>query len=172
MKISKKELKQIIKEEMSAVLNEGLHYEGLMEIMMDALNGELGSWQPEAKAEVYDELASKGLDLTQAALNILDDDAGRHPGGSIGEEVTHSSLGAARDPKEVFTSAHESLMQAHKDLQMLQLHMKNGGFDAQPTEELIKAIEQNLISLDGLPKEDVEKLSSLKGPLERGTRDI
>jgi len=90
----------------------------------------------------------------------------------IKEELAHSSLGAARDPKEVFTSAHESLMQAHKDLQMLQLHMKNGGFDAQPTEELIKAIEQNLISLDGLPKEDVEKLSSLKGPLERGTRDI
>jgi len=89
----------------------------------------------------------------------------------IKEELTHSSLGAARDPKEVFTSAHESLMQAHKDLQMLQVHMKNGGFDAQPTEELIKAIEQNLISLNGLPKEDVEKLSSLKGPLERGTRD-
>ena len=85
MKITKEQLKQIIKEEMSAVLNEGLHYEGLMEIMMDALNGELGSWQPEAKAEVYDELASKGLDLTQAALNILDDGAGRHPGGSIGE---------------------------------------------------------------------------------------
>ena len=85
MKISKKELKRIIKEEMGVVLNEGLHYEGLMEVLMDALNGELGSWQPEAKAEVYDELTSKGLDLTQAALNIFDDDAGRHPGGSIGE---------------------------------------------------------------------------------------
>ena len=82
MKITKKQLKQIIKEEM---MNEGLHYEGLMEIMVDTLKSELGSWQPEAKAQVYEELASKGLDLTKVALNILDDDAGRNPGGSIGE---------------------------------------------------------------------------------------
>jgi hypothetical protein len=66
-------------------MQEGLHYEGLMEIMVDALRNELGSWQPEAKAEAYDELASKGLDLTKVALNILDDEAGRNPGGSIGE---------------------------------------------------------------------------------------
>lgn len=82
MKITKKQLKRIIKEEM---MNEGLHYEGLMEIMVDALKSELGSWQPEAKAQVYEELASKGLDLTKVALNMLDDDAGRNPGGSIGE---------------------------------------------------------------------------------------
>ena len=66
-------------------LAEGLHYDGLMEIMVDALKSELGSWQGEAKAQVYEELASKGLDLTKVALNILDDDAGRNPGGSIGE---------------------------------------------------------------------------------------
>lgn len=87
MKITKKQLKQIIKEELQAQnqLQEGLHYEGLMEIMVDALKSELGSWQPEAKAEVYEELASKGLDLTKVALNMLDDDAGRNPGGSVGE---------------------------------------------------------------------------------------
>ena len=62
-------------------------HENLMElvIMVDALKNELGSWQPEARAQVYEELSSKGLDLTKIALNILDDDAGRNPGGSVGE---------------------------------------------------------------------------------------
>ena len=82
MKITKNQLKRIIKEEL---MREGLHYEGLMEHMTDALKSYLDSWQPEAKAQVYEELASKGLDLTKVALNILDDDAGRNPGGSIGE---------------------------------------------------------------------------------------
>tara|TARA_R110001583_G_scaffold111851_1_gene261139 strand:- start:214 stop:519 length:306 start_codon:yes stop_codon:yes gene_type:complete len=90
----------------------------------------------------------------------------------IKEELAHSSLGAARDPKEVFTSVHESLMQAHKDLQMLSLHLKNGGFDTQPVEKILKDVEHDIVNLNGLVKEDVEKLSSLKGPLERGTRDI
>ena len=78
----------------------------------------------------------------------------------IKEELSHSSLGAGRDPKEVFTSAHESLMQAHKDFQMLQIHMKNGGVDPQPTEEILKTIEQTLLSMDGLVKQDVEDLQA------------
>ncbi len=78
----------------------------------------------------------------------------------IKEELSHSSLGAGRDPKEVFTSAHESLMQAHKDMQMLQILMKNGGVDPQPTESLIKSIEQELLSLNDLIKQDVEDLQA------------
>lgn len=79
----------------------------------------------------------------------------------IKEELSHSSLGAGRDPKEVFTSAHESLMQAHKDFQMLQIHMKNGGMDPQPTEEILKTIEEVLMNMkDGLVKQDVEDLQA------------
>ena len=68
MKISKRQLKRIIKEEM---MNEGLHYEGLMEIMTDALREELGSWQPEAKAEALAEFQEKGFDLTEVVLSFL-----------------------------------------------------------------------------------------------------
>ena len=78
----------------------------------------------------------------------------------IKEELTHARLGAHRGPKEVFTSAHESLMQAHQDLQMLQVHIKNGGIDAQPTEDLIKTVERTLISLDDLVKQDVQDLQA------------
>ena len=78
----------------------------------------------------------------------------------IKEELSHSRIGASRSPKEVFTSAHESLMQAHKDFQMLQIHMKNGGVDPQPTEEMLKTIEQTLLSMDGLVKQDVEDLEA------------
>ena len=89
MKITKKRLKRIIKEEF---LREGIHRDGLMEILVDTLKNELGSWHPEAKAEAYEELASKGLDLTKIALNILDDEAGRNPGGTIGEAASVGSL--------------------------------------------------------------------------------
>ena len=78
----------------------------------------------------------------------------------IKEELAHSNIGAHRTPKEVFTSAHESLMQAHKDFQMLQIHMKNGGVDPQPTEEILKTIEQTLLSMDGLVKQDVEDVQA------------
>ena len=78
----------------------------------------------------------------------------------IKEELSHSRIGAGRSPKEVFTSAHDSLMQAHKDFQMLQIHMKNGGVDPQPTEEILKTIEQTLLSMDGLVKQDVEDVQA------------
>jgi signal recognition particle subunit SEC65 len=78
---------------------------------------------------------------------------------------------AARSPEEVFASVDESLNQAHKDLQMLSLLLKNGGFDTQPVEKIFKDVEHDIVNLNGLVKEDVEKLGSLKGPLERGTRD-
>lgn len=89
----------------------------------------------------------------------------------IQEELTHSSIGASRSPEEVFESANESLNQAHKDLQMLSLLLKNGGFDTRPTEDVLRSVERLILDLNELPKEDVEKLGSLKGPLKRGTRD-
>ena len=89
----------------------------------------------------------------------------------IKEELTHSDIGAARSPEEVFASADESLNQAHKDLQMLSLLLKNGGFDTRPTEDVLRSVERLILDLNELPKEDVEKLGSLKGPLEKGTRD-
>lgn len=95
MKITKSQLENIIREELSLVKEGGLHYDGLMEIMVDALRSELATWHPEAKAQVYDELASSGLDLTKAALGILDDDAGRHPGGTIGEDTVAEQGGAS-----------------------------------------------------------------------------
>jgi|TARA_R110000851_G_scaffold225138_5_gene377943 hypothetical protein len=87
MKITKQRLTKIIKEEMSTILEEGLQYEGLMEIMVDHLRETLSSFQPEAKAVVYEEIESKGLDLTRLALKLIDDElgaAGPNPGGSIG----------------------------------------------------------------------------------------
>ena len=76
----------------------------------------------------------------------------------IKEELTYSSIGSGRDPEEVFTSINESLQQAHKDLQMLSLHLKNGGFDVQPTEDLLKTVERVLVDLDGMVKQDVQDL--------------
>jgi len=78
----------------------------------------------------------------------------------IREELSHSSLGAGRTPEEVFASASESLMQAHKDLQMLSVHLKNAAFDVQPTEDLIKSVEQATLSLEDLVKQDVQDLIS------------
>jgi len=78
----------------------------------------------------------------------------------IKEELSHSSIGAGRGPEEVFVSANKSLYQAHKDLQMLALLFKNAGIDVQPTEELLKTVEQSLLSLDGLVKQDMQDLKA------------
>ena len=132
MKITKNELKQIIKEEMSAIMNEGLHYEGLMEIMTDALSNELNSWHPEAKTQVYDELSSKGLDLTQTALNILDDDAGRHPGGTIGEDAVAEQGGASvrsfeSDVENIVSRAQAAGIPDQDLAEVLQMYAANLG---------------------------------------------
>ena len=73
MKLTKTQLKRIIKEEVQSQiqLQEGLHYEGLMEIMTDALREELGSWHPEAKAQALAEVQEKGFDLTEVVLSFL-----------------------------------------------------------------------------------------------------
>ena len=76
----------------------------------------------------------------------------------IKEELSHASLGSSRGPEEVYESASESLHQAHKDLQLLSLLLKNGKFDTQPTEDLLKTIEQSLLSLDSTMKQDVRDL--------------
>lgn len=81
----------------------------------------------------------------------------------IKEELAHSDIGAHRSAEEVFVSVDESLNQAHKDLQMLSLHLKNGGFDTQPVEKILKDVENDIINLNGLVKEDVENLVSQKG---------
>ncbi len=81
----------------------------------------------------------------------------------VKEELAHQSIGASRSPEEVFASVDESLNQAHKDLQMLSLHLKNGGFDTQPVEKILKDVENDIINLNGLVKEDVENLVSQKG---------
>jgi len=171
MKITREQILNIIKEEYaSAMTNETefrgagtVHSDGLMDMIRDFLTKELSGWHDVAKATLHKEIAENGFDISEIVMTAL--------GGEVKEEITLSEIGAARSPEEVFASADESLNQAHKDLQMLVAHLKNGGFDTRPTEDVIRSVERDIIHLNELPKEDVEKLGSLKGPLKRGTRD-
>jgi len=164
MKITREQILKIVKEEYAAsVTTEGLQDEGLREIIADFLAQELSGWHDVAKASLHKHVAENGFDISEIIFNGL--------GGEMQEEMTHSDIGAHRGPQEVFDNANKHLHEAHKDLQMLSLHLKNGGFDVQPTEDVLKAVERALFALNELPKEDVEKLGSLKGPLKKGTRD-
>ena len=164
MKITREQILKIIKEEYAAsVTSEGLHDEGLREMIAEFISQEVATWHDVAKASLHKHVAENGFDISDIVMNSL--------GGGMQEELTHSDIGASRGPQEVFDDANKHLHEAHKDLQMLSLHLKNGGFDVQPTEDLLKTVERTLFALDDLPKQDVEKLLSLKGPLEKGTRD-
>ena len=163
MKITRETLLKIIKEEYAAsVTTEGAQDEGLRSMLADFIAQELSGWHDVAKATLHKHVAENGFDISEIVFKAL--------GGGMQEEMTHSDIGAHRGPQEVFDDANKHLHEAHKDLQMLSLHLKNGGFDVQPTEDVLKAVEQALFALDDLPKQDVEKLLSLKGPLKKGTR--
>ena len=113
-------------------VNEGLYDEGLMEIMVDALRSELATWHPEAKAQAYDELATSGLDLTKAALDILDDDAGRHPGGTIGEDAVAEQGGASvrsfeSDVENIVSRAQAAGIPDQDLAEVLQMYAANLG---------------------------------------------
>jgi hypothetical protein len=164
MKITREQIMNIIKEEYtSAMTNEGSQDEGLRSMLADFIAQEVTGWHDVAKATLHKHVAENGFDISDIVFNAL--------GGGMQEELAHSDIGASRGPQEVFDDANNHLHEAHKDLQMLSLHLKNGGFDVQPTEDLLKTVERTLFALDDLPKQDVEKLLSLKGPLEKGTRD-
>ena len=76
----------------------------------------------------------------------------------IKEELTHQSIGASRPIDEVFKSTSESLMQAHKDLQMLSLHLKNAGSTTQEVEDLVRAVERVTVDLNGQVADDVKNI--------------
>ena len=77
MKISKAELRKIILEEPSIVkkagakLKEGLHDEGLREMISDFLSNEIPRWHDEAKADLQGHVEANGFDLSQEVLQAL-----------------------------------------------------------------------------------------------------
>ena len=77
----------------------------------------------------------------------------------IKEELSYVNIGASRSPEEVFKSADDSLTQAHKDLQMLSLHLKNAGFNVQEVEGLVSNVGRLVASLNDLTAADVAAIS-------------
>jgi hypothetical protein len=80
----------------------------------------------------------------------------------VQEELTqtHQSIGASRTIEEVLTSANESLIQAHKDLQMLSLHLKNAGSTTEEVEGLIKVVERATLELNDMIADDVKNIAA------------
>jgi len=168
---TKAQLKRIIKEEYEAVMNDEPVTEGNEVSRMITKLEKIGKELIQVDHMVTDVAVSERLEMIDEWVTELWKEMHDLLGEGMQEEITHSDIGAHRGPQEVFDDANKNLHEAHKDLQMLSLHLKNGGFDVQPTEDVLKAVEQALFALDDLPKQDVEKLLSLKGPLKKGTRD-
>lgn len=70
VKITKGRLKEIIKEELART-NEGLHDEGLKEIVSDYIFEEVSNWHDSAKAELQKHVEANGFDLTKEVLQAL-----------------------------------------------------------------------------------------------------
>jgi len=71
MTINKKRLKKIIKEELQAVLKEGLHDEGLREMIADFVAQEVSGWQDVAKASLHKHVAENGFDISDIIMQSL-----------------------------------------------------------------------------------------------------
>ena len=64
----------------------------------------------------------------------------------IKEELT--LVQEARSMDQVVDDLEQSMTAAHKDLQMLALHMKQSGMDAQNVEQQVKAMENIILGLN------------------------
>tara|TARA_B100000424_G_C22811808_1_gene434710 strand:- start:404 stop:643 length:240 start_codon:yes stop_codon:yes gene_type:complete len=73
MKISKKQLKQIIKEELQ-LERKGMFLEVLEEAIMATVQREFASynWPPEQWAQLKADIQKNGLDLTQQVLALIE----------------------------------------------------------------------------------------------------
>jgi len=69
MKITKQQLRKIIKEELEEAMGGDIPGK---EATLDFLKGELQSWQPSALARLSDVLQSERFDLTEDILDIID----------------------------------------------------------------------------------------------------
>ena len=74
MKITKTQLRKMIKEELTQI-KEGATHEGFMEIIMDFLKEELSTWHKEAWVQLRSDLETQPLDLKQPVLDLLDEAA-------------------------------------------------------------------------------------------------
>jgi len=71
MKITESKLRKIIKEEYAAVTTEGLHDEGLREMIADFVAQEVSGWQDVAKASLHKHVAENGFDISDIVMNSL-----------------------------------------------------------------------------------------------------
>ena len=68
------------------------------------------------------------------------------------------SLGADRTIEEVRESLQDSAGQAHKDLQMLAIHLGNARYTTQEVDGAVKDLEGILLMLDQDVKRDVQQI--------------
>ena len=149
MRLTKSQLKKIIQEELASVREAG----------EDVPRELLTRW-----VDMISELISsqhqggKGLPLRQlppeekpTIIAALEDIIGQLKTEPFSEELTHANIGAARSPEEVFKSVDDSLNQAHKDLQMLSLHLKNAGSAAiNEVEGMLNEVERLILRLNDM----------------------
>jgi len=87
----------------------------------------------------------------------------------IKEELTRNeALGAHRGIQEVYESTMESLGQAHKDLQMLYIHLNNAKSTTEEVDQATKQVESLMLGLEDAIAEDVVKIAANDPSPERG----
>ena len=68
------------------------------------------------------------------------------------------SLGADRTIEEVWQSLQDNAFQAHKDLQMLAIHLGNAGSTIEEVDAAANTLEEMLLMLDRDVKRDVQNV--------------
>jgi|ETNvirnome_2_300_1030623.scaffolds.fasta_scaffold05762_5 hypothetical protein len=111
MNITREQLLKIIKEEYaSSVTTEGLHDEGLREMIADFVAQEVSGWHDVAKADLHKHVAENGFDISEIVFNAL--------GGGMQEELselgpntvkTDFPAGAASEYPKMLNDLYDSL---------------------------------------------------------------
>ena len=109
MKITKEQLSRIIKEEYAAVTNEGLHDEGLREMIADFVAQEVSGWHDVAKASLHKHIAENGFDISDIVMNSLGAEVNE---GFFGGNDPADALGLLEDAKKIL-AASDGYEEAH-----------------------------------------------------------
>ena len=168
--MNKTKIKQLVKETLEATLNEEVELaeggtlqntaKGAAMALLDAAKVMEQSPSHEPASRYAQAVAKQANLIMDMLVQMEDDEAGRNPGGSIGEGLQEAgSLGAGRTIEEVWQSLQDNAFQAHKDLQMLAIHLGNAKYTTKEVDDAVDTLERMLNMLNQDVVSDVRKMA-------------
>ena len=171
--ITKNKIRKMMEEEL-ANMKEGLHDEGLKEMISDFLSSEISTWHDEAKGELQKHVEANGFDLSQEVLQALS-------AGGVEEELTNMKESPDRLIMRYQNDAKGKamgLLQTAKAMAQAPSHESAKGYAAavaKPAGEIVDAmvaLEKHALGREGLSEARKRPLKRHRDAFDKNTQMV